>query len=57
MLKDSSAALKSLGKLSKQRFSCHADVMKMLGIWIKSQASMSISDIHKTGCGMSVKKT
>ena len=46
MLKDSSAALKSLEKLSKQRFSCHADAMKMLGIWMKSQASMSLSDIN-----------
>jgi len=45
MLKDSSAALKSLEKLSKQRFSCHADAMKMLGIWMKSQASMSLSEI------------
>jgi transposase len=45
MLKDSSAALKSLEKLSKQRFSCHADAMKMLNIWMKSQASMSLSEI------------
>ena len=45
MLKDSSAALKSLEKLSKQRFSCHADAMKMLGIWMKYQASMSLSEI------------
>ncbi|SQD78836.1 hypothetical protein [Moritella yayanosii] len=30
---------------SEQRFSCHADAMKMLGIWMKSPASMSISDI------------
>jgi transposase len=45
MLKESSAALKSLEKLSKQRFSCHADAMKMLGIWMKSQASMSPSEI------------
>ncbi|MBF4376927.1 IS1634-like element ISVa17 family transposase, partial [Vibrio anguillarum] len=33
MLKDSNAALKSLKKLSKERFACHADAMKMLGIW------------------------
>jgi transposase len=46
MLKDSSAALKSLGKLSKQRFFCHADAMKMLGVWMKSQASMSLRNIN-----------
>ena len=46
MLKNSSVAVKSLGKLSKQRFSCHADAMKMLDIWMKSQASMSLSDIN-----------
>ena len=45
MLKDITAALKSLEKLSKQRFACHANAMKMLGIWMKSQASMSISEI------------
>lgn len=45
MLKDSTAALKSLEKLSKQRFACHADTMKMLGIWMKSQTSMSLSEI------------
>ncbi|MFT5807531.1 MAG: transposase [Moritella dasanensis] len=45
MLKDATAALKSLEKLSKQRFAFHADAMKMRGIWMKSQASMSMSDI------------
>lgn len=57
MLKDSNAALKSLKKLSKERFACHADAMKMLGIWMKSQASMVLSEIeviehpvyHKSG--------
>jgi len=46
MLKDSNAALKSLEKLSKQRFACHDDAMKMLGIWMKSQSSMDLSDIE-----------
>ncbi|MBF4386191.1 IS1634 family transposase, partial [Vibrio anguillarum] len=46
MLKDSNAALKSLKKLSKERFACHADAMKMLGIWMKSQASMVLSEIE-----------
>ena len=57
MLKDSSSALKSLKKLSKERFACHADAMKMLGIWMKSQASIDLSEIeviehpiyHKSG--------
>lgn len=45
MLKESISALKSLQKLSKQRFACHDDAMKMLGIWMKSQPSMSLSEI------------
>jgi hypothetical protein len=32
-------------KLSKQRFSCHADTIKMLGIWMKSQTSILRSEI------------
>ena len=45
MLKDSNEAVKSLKKLSKQRFSCHSDAMKILNVWLKSQGSMSLSDI------------
>lgn len=46
MLKDSISAVKSLKKLRKKHFLFHTDVIKIIGIRIKFQTSMSLSDIN-----------
>lgn len=44
MVKESTAALKSFKKLSRQRFSCSSDAHKALKTWQKSHEELGVSD-------------